>query len=255
MTAPLLDVDGLATGYGDIRVVWDVSFQVFPGKVTALLGRNGSGKTTSLRAVAGLNPVRGGRIGYDGQRIDRMAAHKRVKAGISYVQEGKRVFRQQTVDDNLRLGGYSLGVRRSALDADCDRVYELFPVLREKRRHPAGSLSGGQQQMLAIGQAIMARPRLLMLDEPSGGLAPSIVAEVMSRVAALKESGLAILLVEQAVEAAVEVADHVTVLDIGKVTLSSPVDRIDDLDRLKDVCMGRVPTAGPAQDPAPAERS
>ncbi|WP_433496405.1 ABC transporter ATP-binding protein [Sphaerimonospora sp. CA-214678] len=246
---PLLDVRGLATGYGDLRVVWDVSFQVWPGRVTALLGRNGSGKTTSLRAVAGLNPVHGGRIDYDGRRIDRLAAHRRVKAGLSYVQEGKRVFRQQSVEDNLRLGGYTLGVRRSVLDADCDRVYELFPVLREKRGHPAGSLSGGQQQMLAIGQAIMARPRLLMLDEPSGGLAPSIVAEVMSRVALLKESGLAILLVEQAVEAAVDVADHVIVLDIGKVTLSSPVDEIDDLDRLKDVCMGRIPATGGTGEP------
>jgi len=237
--APLLAVDGLATGYGDLRVVWDVSFQVWPGQVTALLGRNGSGKTTSLRAVAGLNPVHAGTITYDGARIDGVAAHKRVRAGISYVQEGKRVFRQQSVEENLLLGGYGLGVRRSVLESDCQRIYELFPVLQEKRKLLAGSLSGGQQQMVAIGQALMARPKLLMLDEPSGGLAPAVVAEVMSRVAVLKESGLAILLVEQAVEAAVDIADHVTVLDVGKVTLSSPVDQIDDLERLKDVCMGR----------------
>ncbi|GIH06690.1 ABC transporter ATP-binding protein [Rhizocola hellebori] len=239
MTAPLLSVDGLATGYGDLRVVWNVSFQVWPGRITALLGRNGSGKTTSLRAVAGLNPVHAGSIDYDGRRLDGVAAHKRVRAGISYVQEGKRVFRNQTVEENLLLGGYSLGVRRSTLEAECARIYELFPILQEKRKHPAGSLSGGQQQMVAIGQALMAKPKLLMLDEPSGGLAPAIVAEVMSRIAALKESGLAILLVEQAVEAAVDVADHVTVLDVGKVTLNLPVDQIDDMERLKDVCMGR----------------
>jgi branched-chain amino acid transport system ATP-binding protein len=239
MTSPLLDVAGLATGYGDLRVVWDVSFQVWPGRVTALLGRNGSGKTTTLRAVAGLNPLHAGRLTYDGRSLAGVPAHRRVRAGISYVQEGKRVFRQQTVEENLLLGGYSLGLRRSALEAECQRIYDLFPVLYERRKHLAGALSGGQQQMVAIGQALMARPKLLMLDEPSGGLAPAIVAEVMARVATLKESGLAILLVEQAVEAAVEVADYVTVLDIGRVTLSSAVADIQDLEYLKDVCMGR----------------
>ena len=245
MTAPLLTVDGLATGYGDLRVVWDVSFQVWPGRITALLGRNGSGKTTSLRAVAGLNPLHAGSMTYDGRSLAGIPAHLRVRAGISYVQEGKRVFRQQSVEENLILGGYGRHVRRKALEADCARIYELFPILHEKRRQLAGALSGGQQQMVAIGQALMAKPRLLMLDEPSGGLAPAVVAEVMSRVATLKDSGLAILLVEQAVEAAVDIADHVTVLDIGKVTLTSPVAEIDDLERLKDVCMGRRPSESP----------
>src|SRR5690606_19142260 len=130
-----------------LRVVWDVSFQAWPGKITALLGRNGSGKTTSLRAVAGLAPVHAGRITYAGRRIDTIAAHRRVRDGISYVQEGKRIFRNQSVEDDLLLGGYSLGVRRSVLESDCERVYDLFPILRERRRHLAGSLSGGQQQM------------------------------------------------------------------------------------------------------------
>jgi branched-chain amino acid transport system ATP-binding protein len=235
----LLKVEALATGYGDLRVVWDVSFEVWPGQVTALLGRNGSGKTTSLRAVAGLNPLHSGSIVYDGRPIDSLPAQRRVRAGISYVQEGKRIFRQQTVEENVLLGGYALGLRRSALAKEAERIYDLFPILREKRRHAAGSLSGGQQQMVAIGQALMARPKLLMLDEPSGGLAPSVVAEVMARVAELKESGLAILLVEQAVDAAVAVADHVTVLDVGKVTLNSPVADIKDINHLKDICMGR----------------
>ncbi|GGO82711.1 ABC transporter ATP-binding protein [Nonomuraea cavernae] len=239
MTDPLLTVEHLATGYGDLRAVWDVSFQVWPGRITVLLGRNGSGKTTSLRAVAGLNPVHGGTMTYDGRSLESVAAHGRVALGVSYVQEGKRVFRTQTVRENLLLGGYSLKLRRRALENELDRIYELFPILHDKRDDPAGSLSGGQQQMVAIGQALMAKPRLLMLDEPSGGLAPSVVAEVMARVSALKDSGLAILLVEQAVEAAVDVADHVTVIDIGKVVVSSPVGEIDDLERIKDACMGR----------------
>ncbi|MGI5267677.1 ABC transporter ATP-binding protein [Nonomuraea sp. CA-218870] len=239
MSDALLTVANLATGYGDLRAVWDVSFEARPGQVTALLGRNGSGKTTTLRAVAGLNPLHGGELVYDGRPLDRISAHARVKLGISYVQEGKRVFREQTVQENLLLGGYSLGLRRRALEGEVARIHELFPILRDKRDSPAGSLSGGQQQMVAIGQALMARPRLLMLDEPSGGLAPSVVGEVMARVSELKASGLAIVLVEQAVEAAVEVADHVTVIDVGKVVVSSPVAEIDDLERIKDACMGR----------------
>ena len=248
MSSPLLDVRSMATGYGDLRVVWDVSLQVWPGRITALLGRNGSGKTTSLRAIAGLNPLHAGEIEYDGRPLTGLAAHKRVASGISYVQEGKRVFRTQTVEENLLLGGYALGMSRSALSREVTGIYELFPVLHEKRHDPAGALSGGQQQMVAIGQALMARPKLLMLDEPSGGLAPAIVAEVMSKVAVLKESGLAILLVEQAVQAAMSVADRVTVLDVGKVVLDAPVSEIDDMERVRDAAMGHIPAS---DDPAP----
>jgi branched-chain amino acid transport system ATP-binding protein len=237
---PLLSAAGIAVGYLDIKVVWDISFEVRPGEITALLGRNGAGKTTSLRAVAGLNALMGGSITFDGQDLDRRwGTHKRVRHGIGYVQEGKRVFRGQSVADNLLIGGYSLGLRRRAVQREVETIYELFPVLHAKRRHLAGSLSGGQQQMVAIGQALMAKPRLLMLDEPSGGLSPAVVAEVMERVALLKESGLAILLVEQAVEAAMAIADRITVLDVGRVMLNSAVSDIDDVERVKDICMGR----------------
>jgi branched-chain amino acid transport system ATP-binding protein len=240
VTEPLLSAACIAVGYGDIQVVWDISFEVRAGEITALLGRNGAGKTTSLRAVAGLNALMGGTITYDGQILDRRwATDKRIRHGIGYVQEGKRVFRGQSVADNLLMGGYSLGLRRRAVQREVETIYELFPALRDKRRQLAGSLSGGQQQMVAIGQALMAKPRLLMLDEPSGGLAPAVVAEVMDRIALLKESGLAILLVEQAVEAAMGIADRIAVLDVGRVMMTSAVSEITDVERVKDMCMGR----------------
>ncbi|NIH83883.1 ABC transporter ATP-binding protein [Amycolatopsis granulosa] len=238
---PVLRVRNLATGYGDLRVVWDVSFDVYPGQLTVLLGRNGAGKTTTLRAVSGLNKVSGGTVTLTGEDVTKAAPHQRVRGGMAYVQEGKRVFHALTVEQNLVMGGYTRRMSRSALVREAGRIYELFPVLGQKRGLPAGSMSGGQQQMLAIGQALMANPSLLLLDEPSGGLAPVIVNEVMARVAELKETGLAIVLVEQAVEASVRVADHVAVLDMGRLVLSSPAAELTDLDRLRNAYFGRVP--------------
>ncbi|NIH80823.1 ABC transporter ATP-binding protein [Amycolatopsis viridis] len=238
---PVLRVRNLATGYGDLRVVWDVSFDVYPGQLTVLLGRNGAGKTTTLRAVSGLNKVTGGTVTLSGEDVTKAAPHQRVRRGMAYVQEGKRVFHSLTVEQNLVMGGYTRRMSRSALVREAGWIYELFPVLGQKRGLPAGSMSGGQQQMLAIGQALMANPSLLLLDEPSGGLAPVIVNEVMARVAELKETGLAIVLVEQAVEASVRVADHVVVLDMGRLVLSSPAAELTDLDRLRNAYFGRVP--------------
>ncbi|MFD1815418.1 ABC transporter ATP-binding protein [Rhodococcus gannanensis] len=223
-----------------MRVVWGVDLDVRPGQVTALLGRNGAGKTSILRAISGLNKVAAGSVEFDGSDISTMPAHRRVRSGMAYVQEGKRVFHRQTVEQNLLLGGYTRRMRRSALRGDVERIYDLFPILGDKRGLLAGSMSGGQQQMLAIGQALMSNPTLLLLDEPSGGLAPVVVGEVMERVRALKETGLAVLLVEQAVEAAMSVADHVVVLDIGKVVMDSPADAIDDLAVLRDAYFGRT---------------
>ncbi|MFC9550323.1 ABC transporter ATP-binding protein [Rhodococcus sp. NPDC056960] len=239
-STPLLSLRHLQSGYGDLRVVWDVSLDVWPGKVTALLGRNGAGKTSTLRAISGLNKITAGTLEFDGRDISKVAPHRRVRQGMAYVQEGKRVFHRQTVEQNLILGGYVRTMRRSALRDEVDRIYELFPVLGRKRGLLAGAMSGGQQQMLAIGQALMAKPTLLLLDEPSGGLAPVIVNEVMERVTALKETGLAVLLVEQAVDAAMSVADHVTVLDVGRVVMDADAGEIDDRAVLRDAYFGRV---------------
>jgi branched-chain amino acid transport system ATP-binding protein len=238
--APLLSVSGLATGYGDLRVVWDVSFDVNPGQVTALLGRNGAGKTTTLRAIAGLNRVQGGSVLLEGRDISGMQPHKRIRAGLGFVQENKRVFKRRTVEANLMLGGYTRGIGRRGLKKELDEIYELFPILRGRATTTAGQLSGGQQQMLAIGQALMGKPKLLMLDEPSAGLAPVVVSEVMASVSALKAAGLGILLVEQAVEAAVQVADQIAVLDVGRIVMSGPAGELNDIEIIQDAYFGRV---------------
>jgi branched-chain amino acid transport system ATP-binding protein len=211
-TRPLLEVRDLTTGYGDLVVVRDLSFDVLAGEVTLLLGRNGAGKTTTLRAISGLNPLLTGTVRLGDTDLGRVAAASRVRMGLSFVQEGKRIFHKLTVAQNLLMGGYSLPVGRRQIEGEIERIYGLFPMLKEKRSERAGALSGGQQQMLAIGQALMARPKVLLLDEPSGGLAPVIVNEVFRTVNKLKEDGLAVLLVEQAVEASLEIADSVTVL-------------------------------------------
>lgn len=234
---PLLKVEGMVTGYGDLTVVRDVSFEVRAGRLTVLLGRNGAGKTTTLRAVSGLNKLAGGSIEFDGEPIDRRSVADRVRMGMSYVQEGKRVLHAQTIEENLLLGGRIRKVRRAVLHEDIEHIYSLFPILKEKRSLQAGSMSGGQQQMLAIGSALMAKPRLLLLDEPSGGLAPVVVKEVMQRVAELKETGIGIVLVEQAVEASVAIADDVVVVDMGRNVLAGPAESID-LEDLKRAYFG-----------------
>ncbi len=236
---PLLSVRGLAAGYGDLRVVWDVALDVHPGQVTALLGRNGAGKTTTLRTIAGLNRALAGPITFADEPITRQPPHRRIRQGIGFVQENKRIFRRRTVEENLLLGGYARRVGRAALRDAASEVYALFPTLADRARRPAGELSGGQQQMLAIGQALMAKPSLLMLDEPSAGLAPSIVGEVMETVRTLKAGGLGILLVEQAVEAAMVVADSVVVLDIGRVVMAGAAAGIDDMQVLRDAYFGK----------------
>ena len=242
-----LEARDLVGGYGDIRVLWGVSVAVDEGAVTVVLGRNGAGKTSLLKAITGFLPaVESGQVLLDGADISRTAPYGRVRAGIGFVQEGKRIFRRRSVEENLLLGGYTL--KRPlvgtgpALRAALERAYERFPVLADRRRAPAGSLSGGQQQMLAIAQALMAGPRVLLLDEPSAGLAPAIAREVFAMVAELRAEGLAILLVEQVVEQALAVADRVVVIDAGRVAAAGPAADFDDAAVVRDVYLGRHDT-------------
>ena len=219
MTAAL-EVTDLHTGYGDLKVVYGVSFSVEPGKVIAILGRNGAGKTTALRAISGLNPANTGKILLDGEDITSVPAHKRITKGLAYVQEGKRIFRQRTVEENLVIGALSQRVSRSELTTRIDEAYARFPILGEKRRDTAAGLSGGQQQMLAIAQALMSKPKVLLLDEPSGGLAPTIVGDVLNTVKSLVADGLTVVLVEQAMGFALALADDVIVMDLGRAVLT-----------------------------------
>lgn len=240
---PLLEVTNLATGYGDLKVVRDVSLTVRSGEITVLLGRNGAGKTTTLRAVSGLNRINSGTSKYLGESLSGIAPHRRVKLGMSYVQEGKKVFHDLTIEQNLLLGGFSTGQGKRALLQEVGSIYELFPILGDKRNLSASSMSGGQQQMLAIGQALMAKPKLLILDEPSQGLAPVIVKEVMGKIHDLKSTGIGVLLVEQAVQESVAIADEVSVIEMGRTTLAGEAGDIT-LDEIQHAYFGTtaVPT-------------
>lgn len=215
---PVLAVAGLNARYGSVNALDGVSLQVFPGELVALVGSNGAGKSTLLRTVSGLQPSAGGEIRYQGRPLDGLPAPQRVRQGIAHVPEGRRVFAPMSVEDNLRLGAHTRSDGDDLVVRDLEEVYELFPILRDKRALPAGTLSGGQQQMLAIGRALMSRPQLLLLDEPSMGLAPLLIAEVFKVVERLKEKGMTILIVEQNATAALELADYGYVLEAGRVT-------------------------------------
>lgn len=237
-----LNVAGLGGGYGDLTVLHDVNLEVESGHLQVVLGRNGAGKTSLLSAIAGLLPtVRTGTISIDGRDITGLPAHKRAASGIGLVQEGKRIFRKRTVEENLLLGTYSSkgwsmrsAPRKKALAA----AYERFPILHDKRADRAGGLSGGQQQMLAIAQALAANPSVLLLDEPSAGLAPAIRTEVFQTVRRLRDEGLAVVVVEQLVDVALDVADSVAVLDSGRIVSSGPPEQYRDGELLQEIYLG-----------------
>lgn len=247
--SPLLTIQNLAAGYGDLRAVWDVSLEVRGGRINALLGANGAGKSTTLLAVLGLSRVMSGSIELAGRDLRSLPPYDRAKLGIGFVQEGKRLFRQRTVEQNLMLGGWTIPrPRRQRLRAAIAQAYDRFPVLADRRHELAGSLSGGQQQMLAIAQALIPEPRVLMLDEPSAGLAPIVLSEVLAVVSGLRAEGIGILLVEQLVDAALEVADHVTVISRGRMAWSGPRAAISDRQEILDAYLaGEItrPAAGP----------
>ena len=214
----MLEVSGLSSHYGRIQALAGIDLTVADGELVALVGANGAGKTTLLRTLSGVQPASGGRVVFEGADITGLAAEQRVRRGIVQVPEGRQVFGPLSVDDNLRLGGYTR--TRAESDAELERVYAMFPALAERRRQAAGVLSGGQQQMLAMGRALMARPRLLLLDEPSMGLAPRLVEEIFAKVRSLKAARTTIFLVDQNARAALSVADRGYVLETGRVVLA-----------------------------------
>lgn len=234
----MLEVDNLSTSYGYIKALDGVGLRVGKGQLVALVGANGAGKSTLLRTVSGLQPADTGRIVYDGEDITRMSPSRRVAAGISQVPEGRQVFGPMSVEDNLLLGAYTRK-RGNGAAVDLERMYAKFPILKEKRKLPAATLSGGQQQMLVIARALMARPRLLLLDEPSMGLAPLLVSEVFNTIVQLKdEEGITIFLVEQNASAALAIADQGYVLETGRVVLSGAGQALLDDEDVKKAYLG-----------------
>lgn len=238
----LLHVESLAARYGKVSALSATSLTVAAGSIVTVIGANGAGKSTMLNAIMGALPLTGhasGRVQYDGQDVSEWTVEKRVAAGMSLVPERRELFGSMSVEDNLLLGGFRRYRAREAGWRDSmQEVFELFPRLKERRRQEAGTLSGGERQMLAVGRALMAKPRLLMLDEPSLGLAPRIVREIFHIIARLRESGVSILLVEQNARAALQVADHGYVLETGEVILSGPARELAGNPRVMESYLG-----------------
>ncbi|HTN51000.1 MAG TPA: ABC transporter ATP-binding protein [Anaeromyxobacter sp.] len=234
---PLLEVLGIDVAYGDVQVLHGLSLEVGEGEIVTLLGSNGAGKTTTLRAIAGLRPPRAGEIRFRGRSLAGVPAAARAELGISLVPEGRELWPQLTVRENLELGAYHRRAR-PGLARNLDRVMALFPRLRERRGQLAGSLSGGEQQMCAIGRALMGEPALLMLDEPSLGLAPRVVDQVMETIAGLHAAGITILLVEQNLRRALEVAQRGTVIETGRVRLAGTSAELSASPEIRSAYLG-----------------
>ena len=236
VVAPLLEVEGLGAQYGRIRALEGVSIRVAEGALVALIGANGAGKTTLLRTLSGVRPAVEGTVRFGGADITRAPSQARVRAGLAQVPEGRQVFGPMSVEDNLRLGGYLHS--KADVVRGIEHAYELFPVLRDKRREAAGMLSGGQQQMLAIGRALMSAPKLLLLDEPSMGLAPKLVEEVFGTIERLRREGVSILLVEQNAMAALAIADHGYVLETGRIVLEGSGAQLREDSQVREAYLG-----------------
>ncbi|TAM74390.1 ABC transporter ATP-binding protein [bacterium] len=241
-TAPFLSVSGLSVSYGQIRALRDISLNVFSGEIVAVLGANGAGKSTLMKAITGLVTPTKGEIELDGRSIRRVPTYQRPGIGVALVPEGRKLFAPLTVEQNLRLGAFSLGrsASRRLVGERLAEVLETFPVLADRLHALAGELSGGQQQMLAIGRALMSKPQLLLLDEPSLGLAPRIVEDLFVTLLALNERrSLSVLISEQNIREALAVADRAYVVQLGKVVIEEDADVLFDRSDIEDVYMGR----------------
>ena len=222
----LMRIEGLQAGYGPVTVLWGVDLVVRAGQITALIGSNGAGKSTLMRTISGLIPTRAGRLLWQGREIQHSTPAQVLGMGIAHVPEGRRLFSAMTVEDNLIMGAYLRSGNRAQLARDLERVYEIFPKLAERRTQAAGTMSGGEQQMCAIGRGLMSAPRLLMIDELSLGLSPLLVEQLVEALISLNREGLSILVVEQDVVAALEVSSQAFVMDMGRVVQHGPSDQL-----------------------------
>ncbi len=233
----MFEIRDLNVHFGGIHAIKGISLRVEAGEIVTLIGANGAGKTTTLRTASGLKAPTSGSVRLDGRDVTRVSAQQRVNLGMSHVPEGRRVFAQMSVLENLELGAF-LRKDRGNLAADFDTVYSRFPVLADRRKQLAGTLSGGEQQMLAMGRALMARPRLLLLDEPSMGLAPLLVQEIFDIVKSINATGTTILLVEQNANMALQVADRAYVMETGAIVTSGPADELSQTEDIKRAYLG-----------------
>jgi branched-chain amino acid transport system ATP-binding protein len=233
----MLQIENLNVYYGKVHAVKGVHLTVKQGEVVSLLGANGAGKSTILKTICGLKKAADGKVALNGKNISSLKAHKLVKEGLGYVPEGRKIFPLLTVEENLLTGAYHRK-DRAAFPQDMERIYALFPILKTKMAVLAGNLSGGQQQMLAMGRALMTRPQLLILDEPSMGLAPSMVAQIFEIIKTLRDDGITILLVEQNAFTALSIADRAYVLETGKVALQGKAEELKNNSQVREIYLG-----------------
>ena len=233
----MLGLRQVTAGYGHFTALWDVTLRVEPGEAVAVVGPNGSGKTTLMRVISGLVAARAGEIRFEGDSLAGRKAHEVVRRGIAHVPEGRRIFPRLTVADNLRMGAFQPRAR-PAFAESLARVYDLFPVLRERERQPAGSLSGGEQQMLAIGRALMSRPKLILLDEPSMGLAPVMVLRLFDLIRRVREEGYTILVVEQNVRQVLKLVDRAYLLEVGRIRMEGRAAELSEQDFVRKAYVG-----------------
>ena len=233
----LLEMTDISVNYGKVSALRNISIKVPEGRIVTIIGGNGAGKTTTLRAMSGMVPLRGGEIRFMGERVDGLTSDKVVARGIAHVPEGRRIFPDMTVEENLRTGAFLRRDKR-AVENDLSSVFKRFPRLHERRRQMARTMSGGEQQMLAIGRALMSAPKLLLMDEPSMGLAPVIVEEIARIIEEINAQGLSVVLVEQNAELALELADHAYVLETGNMALEGPADELHGNEHVRAAYLG-----------------
>ena len=237
--SPLLKLQNLQISYGGIQAVKGIDLELWAGELVCLIGANGAGKTTTLNAIAGVQPIAGGDIIYAGDTINVLPAHKRLRRGVALVPEGRGIFTRLTVEENLRMGAYSRN-DKAGIEADLERVYTMLPRIKERLPQVAGTLSGGEQQMVAIGRALLSRPKLLLLDEPSMGLAPLVVEKIFEVVQSVAKEGVTILLVEQNANLALEFAQRGYVMESGRITLTGSGDELLANPKVREAYLGEM---------------
>jgi branched-chain amino acid transport system ATP-binding protein len=233
----MLEVENLSSGYGTVQILWNISFRINEKEIVCIIGPNGAGKTTLVRTIAGLLPTRTGIIRFKGENIEKTPSYEIVKKGLTLIPEGREIFPRMTVDENMRLGAYTINDKNKVADLK-ERVYQIFPVLKKKEKVLAQTLSGGEQQMLVIGRSLMSNPKLLILDEPSLGLAPIIVEKVLDTLEMINDDGVTILLVEQNIRDSLNIANRAYVLEEGKIIIEGEGRELLNNEHIKEVYLG-----------------